>query len=985
MRKDSTISRSGLKVKTMRYLSVFLTFFLINSTAVTAQNTIGIPRIINYTKEVYRAGTQVWDITQDRSGRMYFANDEGLLTFDGHFWKLHPLPNKTNMRSIAITEDGRIYAGGQGELGYFLPDPSGRLQYTSLIPLLPATERSFADIWDIEVMGESVFFRVSDRRILQYRNEHFTSFPAASAWLNLKKCGQKLWAHDREKGLFILKIGRWQPVAGSEKIGNRLVSGIFERGNGRQTILLDDLTALTLTNELLQPDPTFAGRNPKGRIFRAESIKPGGFAVSTISEGCLILDENGGLLQQLSRKEGLQDNNVISVFQDRDGNLWAGLNNGISFIAYNAAIKYIRPNPDNDVSGYSTRIFGDRLFIASSDGVYQTPVIKGSGDLSFSRNAFRRVGQSDGQTWRIEEVNGQLLIAHTLGMFRLDPVSGQAVRISNSPGWLFVPLSPVSPSEHIITGTYGGLRHITFRDGIFRDMGDLQGTYESLRFLTLDNNGEMWASHPYRGIYRIRLDLSRKTYQTELMTDRQGLPSTLGNHVFKVRNQIVFGTTKGVFSFDGTTGKFNPDPFFDSVLGNREVRYLNEDEQGRIWFCSGKDLGVIAPDKSGGKTGLTFFPELRGRILSGFENVYAHDGRNVFIGSEKGVIHIDFEKYRAERNKPGLLLSLAKASGKTDSLLFDGYSPASIVPDRREPIPNLPGSFDAYHFEYSATAYAEAEYMEYSYRLDGYDRKWSEWSTKTEKDYTNLSFGRYRFRVKARNSIDTETNEAGFAFTILPPWYMTVWAWLLYIAAGVAAVVTGSRYQRRKLLKQQLKFEEKQRQMEIIHQLEMEKNEKEIIRLQNEKLENEILLKTRELADTSLHLVERNEALLKVKESLQRLYRDTPQGAHDLKRTLQLINEVEKNDDSWDKFASHFDEVNSNFLRNLRQAHPKLSNTDMKLCAYLELNLASKEIAQLMNISVRGVEIGRYRLRKKLRLESGQSLQEFLEQYRDPT
>lgn len=969
----------------MRPLPLIFSLFLTWSSVGHAQNTIGIPRIINYSKESYRAGTQVWDITQDRSGRMYFANDEGLLTFDGHFWKLHPLPNKTNMRSIAITDDGRIYAGGQGELGYFSPAPNGRLHYTSLIPRLPAGERNFADIWDIEIMGESVFFRVSDRRILQYRNEHFTSFPAASAWLNLKKCGAQLWAHDQENGLFLFRGGRWQPVNGSESIGKRLVSGIFDRGDGRQTILLDDLTALTLSDQGLQSDQAFAGRSTGGRIFRAESIKPGGYAVSTISEGCLILDEQGRLIQQLSRKEGLQDNNVICVFQDRDGNLWTGLNNGISFIAYNAAIKYIRPNPENDVSGYATRILGNRLFIASSDGVYETPVAKGNGDLSFSRNAFRRVGQSDGQTWRIEEVNGQLLIAHTLGMFRLDPASGQAVRFSTTPGWLFVPLSPVNPSEHIISGTYGGLRHITYRDGVFRDMGDLQGTYESLRFLTLDNNGDLWASHPYRGIYRIRLDLSKRTYQSELMTDRQGLPSALGNHVFKVRNQVVFGTTRGVFSFDGTSGKFVPAAYFDTVLGEREVRYLNEDEQGRIWFCSGKDLGVIAPDKADGKTRVTFFPELHGRILSGFENVYAHDGRNVFIGSEKGVIHLDYEKYRGERNRPGLLLSLAKASGKTDSLLYDGYGPHPGASENGSAIPNLPGSFDAYHFEYSATAYAEAEYMEYSYRLDGYDRKWSEWSTKPEKDYTNLSFGRYRFRVKARNSIGTETSEAGFAFTILPPWYLTVWAWLFYIAAGLAAIMTGSRYQRRKLHKQRLKFEEKQRQMEIVHQLEMEKNEKEIIRLQNEKLENEILLKTRELADTSLHLVERNEALLKVKESLQRLYRDTPQGAHDLKRTLQLINEVEKNDDSWDKFASHFDEVNSNFLRNLRQAHPKLSNTELKLCAYLELNLASKEIAQLMNISVRGVEIGRYRLRKKLGLETGQSLQEFLEQYRDPT
>jgi ligand-binding sensor domain-containing protein/DNA-binding CsgD family transcriptional regulator len=975
---------SGKRTQTIRQKALAMVILLASYLTVSGQNTIGIPRIINYAKEVYQAGTQVWDIAQDQSGRMYFANDEGLLTFDGHFWKLHPLPNKTNMRSIALTEDGRIYAGGQGELGYFKADQQGRLQYTSLIPLLPAGERNFADIWDIEILGESVFFRVSDRRILQYRNEHFTSFPAASAWLCLKKSGQNLWAQDRDRGLFLLKGGRWQPVSGSESIGNRLISGIFDRGTGRHTVLLDDLSALTFVNETLLPDRTFAGRGTGGRIFRAESIQPGGYAVSTISEGCLILDEKGRLIQQLSRKEGLQDNNVIQVFQDRDGNLWAGLNNGISFIAFNAAIKYIRPNPDNDVSGYSTRIYRNKLYIASSDGVYETPITNDVGDFSFSRNAFRKVGRSDGQTWRIEEVNGQLLIAHTLGMFRLDPVSGQAALFSSSPGWLFVPLGSVSPSEHILTGTYGGLRHITYRDGVFRDMGDLKGTYESLRFLTLDNNGDLWASHPYRGIYRIRLKLFEKTYQAELLTDKHGLPSALGNHVFKVRNQVVFGTMQGVYFFDATTGRFANVPFFDTVLGKREVRYLNEDEQGRIWFCSGKEMGVIVPDKSGKKTGITFFPELNGRILSGFENVYAHDGRNVFIGSEKGVIHLDFEKYRAERNKPGLLLNLAKASGKTDSILFDGYASAIIAKDEEQTIPNLPGSFDEYHFEYSATAYAEAEYMEYSYRLDGYDRKWSDWSTKPEKDYTNLPHGRYRFRVKARNSMGSETNEAGFAFTILPPWYLTVWAWLCYIAAGMAAIVFGGRYQRKKLQNERVKFEEKQRQMEIVHQLEIEKNEKEIIRLQNEKLENEILLKTRELADTSLHLIERNEALMKVKESLQKLYRDTPQGAHDLKRTLQLINEVEKNDDSWDKFASHFDEVNSNFLQNLRQAHPKLSNTDLKLCAYLELNLASKEIAQLMNISVRGVEIGRYRLRKKLGLETGQSLQEFLEQYRDP-
>jgi DNA-binding CsgD family transcriptional regulator len=118
-----------------------------------------------------------------------------------------------------------------------------------------------------------------------------------------------------------------------------------------------------------------------------------------------------------------------------------------------------------------------------------------------------------------------------------------------------------------------------------------------------------------------------------------------------------------------------------------------------------------------------------------------------------------------------------------------------------------------------------------------------------------------------------------------------------------------------------------------------------------------------------------------VKDSLQRLYRHK-QGDHDIKRTLQLIGEIERNDESWNRFASHYDEINGNFMRNLRQAFPKLTVTDLKLCTYLELNLSSKEIAQLANISVRGVEIARYRLRRKLGLGTEVSLPEFLEKFK---
>jgi DNA-directed RNA polymerase specialized sigma24 family protein len=174
-----------------------------------------------------------------------------------------------------------------------------------------------------------------------------------------------------------------------------------------------------------------------------------------------------------------------------------------------------------------------------------------------------------------------------------------------------------------------------------------------------------------------------------------------------------------------------------------------------------------------------------------------------------------------------------------------------------------------------------------------------------------------------------------------------------------------------------LKFEEEQKRLKYIHQLEVEKNEKEIIKLQNDKLANEVIYKNKELADVSMHLVERSDALIKVKDELQQLYKKTG-GNHDVKKAIQLVNDIEKNNSNWEQFATHFDEINNDFLKKLKAKFPGLTNTDLKVCAYLQLKLSSKEIAQLMNISVRGVEISRYRLRKKLQLSTEKTLNDFL-------
>jgi DNA-binding CsgD family transcriptional regulator len=93
---------------------------------------------------------------------------------------------------------------------------------------------------------------------------------------------------------------------------------------------------------------------------------------------------------------------------------------------------------------------------------------------------------------------------------------------------------------------------------------------------------------------------------------------------------------------------------------------------------------------------------------------------------------------------------------------------------------------------------------------------------------------------------------------------------------------------------------------------------------------------------------------------------------------IKQLEEDDQIDQEWDQFAKHFDKVHSDFVMQLKTKHPDISPNEVKLCSYLRMNLSSKEIAQLLNISLRGVEISRYRLRKKLNLQGGENLFDYL-------
>lgn len=958
----------------MKKVCLLITLVMLRQ-IVCAQNTIGIPNITNYFKQEYNAGRQNWGIAQDSRGIMYFANNNGLLSFDGTFWRTYPIPNATIVRSLAIDKNDRIYIGGQQEFGYFSPNKRGELEYTSLRRLLQKNDNDFADVWAIKIVEQKVYFH-SNKRIFEYANGVLQSYPSVY-WGFLGYANDQLLAFEYQKGLLYYKDGTWLP---------RIKVGALPQGIQLKAVvnLGNDSVMLTSVAHglfILKGDTVTAFTSPDIKdiaaknIFGACLLSPDKIALSTNIGGCIVIDKKGNFIQRLTKGEGIQNNNVLSLFVDRDKNLWLGLDNGIDLVSYSNAIKNIFPEPIDRNTGYTSIVHNNRLYLGVATGLYKADLAGGGNDISYTKSSFSLVENSKGQVWNVSEVNGQLLMGHSQSAFIVN--DNKATLLDKRTGfWIFVPLYDSVPSSVIIAGTYNGINFYNYSNGRITPSND-QVTFESARYV-VKNKNIIWAIHPYKGLYMVSFNEKKQPVVTNY-PDKKKILSQNHNHLYRIAGRMVLTTDNGIFEFDDAVNDFVPSIYFKKIFGDTPIDYLKDDKFGNIWFCSRKRVGVA--ERGNGNYNITYLPELDDKIMSnGFENINIIDSNNVLIAAEKGFFHINYARYKKSRYKLTTLIRKVQVDAKMEDVIYGGYD--------QPVIPDIEYASNSLHFECSAITYGQ-QTTTYSYFLKGFDKDWSAWGRKTDKEYTNLPPGKYVFQAKSRNYLDNESPVASFAFTILPPWYRTWWAYLLYAVLLFAILYwfyknQQHKYRKRealKLLQQQQRYAEEQKQLQIMHELQMGKREKEIIELKNEKLQADIEHKNSQLASTAMNLVRKMEIFSKVKDDLNSFKNneELKPASKELQKIIRLIDSELDVTQEWEQFTDHFDQVHSNFLKKLKEQYPDLSPTELKMAAYLRLNLTSKEIAHLMSISIRGVETGRYRLRKKLGLTSNEtSLYDFL-------
>ena len=958
-------------------LFVVLFQLLHNADTLAQSVNLGNPPVLNFSKKEYKAGTQTWDVTQDKNGVMWFANNEGLLEFDGTHWRLYPLDNGTIVRSVQAGPDGKIYAGGQGDFGYFSPNDQGRLVYHSLKSLLPESERRFGDVWNIQALPEGVFFR-TDNQLFRFDGRQITTlFPPGASLRFMGRWKGKLLVQDGNHLLYVFENGRLRRLGNPDAFEHGTISAVL-------AIHPDTILFTTIKDGIFffdghsfapwkTQDDQFLKTN---RIYCAGQLADGKIALGTSLNGLATLDGQRRIFHQVNKKSGLQNNTVLSLYAPRNGSLWLGLDNGIDFVDLHSPFSTLFPDGDLQGTGYSAQIFNGNIYFGTNTGLYATAWK--SYYLPGERRSFSLVKNSEGQVWSLNELDGYLLAGHHEGAFEVQNL--HARRLTNLQGiWKFVQMSP----DIAVAGHYNGLALFRKTANGWTFEGPLEGLAESSRILAKDNQGYIWMAHPYRGIYRIRVHPAERNVEAEFFNDRQGLPSDMGNHLFQLGEKIVYTGEKGVFDFDAAKGRFVPNQTFNQLFGEKtRVKYLRQDDAGNIWYVTGEETGVLLVESGAleKKVRKVAIPELKEKLIGGFQFLLPVNAQNVFVATGQGFILFNLAAYTSGDSTIRLVMHEIRLKGNTDSLLYGGHASgqalagAIVVPSNRNTL----------HFAFSATDYPGGEYIRYAHFLEGAERGWSDWDTKPDLTFNNLNPGDYTLRIKAVNQHGLESAELTWSFKILPPWYASRLAYFFYFIL-LLGLVAGIIYRQQKRFEQEkIELQTLHKHREEQHRLHARRSEEAINRLQNEKLEAEVNHKNQELASATLHLVQKSEILNTIKVALERLKRKTPASSDlgkEIERIIRIVDHDASIDADWEQFSYNFDQVHSDFLKRLSSHYAHLSPNDYKLCAYLRMNLSSKEIASLMNISVRGVEASRYRLRKRLGLDTETNLSEFLIQF----
>ncbi|MFP9098730.1 triple tyrosine motif-containing protein [Flavobacterium sp. RHBU_24] len=933
----------------------------------TQVKNIGLPKIINYKKSDYQGGSQNWDIAQDSHGNMYFANTAGLLQFNGTSWNKYTIPNVT-VRCLKIHKDGRIYVGGYDEFGYFEANSKGKLVYHSVSKLAtPNSKRIIDFVWKVHIVNDEVFFQTFFRTYL-YKNNRLTIIEPPNKFQFSFLADGKLYFQDITAGLLEYRQGHLIPLPGTKVFNGTEVWGILPFTEGKLLIitmdkglyLYDFATAVPWeceANDIIRKNNSLGGRILNDRFM----------VLNSVQDGIIICDMNGRVVQHINNEKGLLNNTALSSFIDNTGNLWLGLDNGIGYININSPFTYLGGSFGLS-SVYSCGLYNDNLYVATNQGVYSHPW-----QNPFKEKSFKFIEGTTGQAWGLEVFGGELFCLHNRGLLLINGMKAGRW-LDNKKGYLGLKALP-GHHNYLIASNYQGFAIIEKTASGWEFRNQIEGfDVSDSKFVTDGKN--VWLRKNMI-MYKLKLSDDLRRFTVTATYDALSANVKKITSVQHLNGKIYLQGNNRFFTYNSASDRFTEDKAMTAVFKSVPlIRYCFEDNKGNIcYFYGDSAMGMLMKQAGGNyKNVQSPFAALSGNLVYFFESVNAIDNNNIFIGLTEGLVHYNPDLHYGSSLKPKAFIK--SFSFAEDTLYTGNRNDFKDI--------SIPFKDNNVKFNFSSPTYDNPENLKFSYRLEGFDNKWSNWTNVPVKEYTNLHEGSYKMQVKVLNSSGAESSAANVSFIVNPPIYRHPLAYLFYVLIVVLGVYIVRRRLRQKIRQNRYYETLEQRRLYLERETKIRQEqyelEKEIERLKNEQLKVKILTKDKELVSNSLQVVKKNKMLNGIISKLKDINPESldESSRQQFSKLNKTISKELNTDKSWNNLEKHIRNVHFEFLKRLKDKYPAITPREMDLATYLLMNMSTKEIAEIMNISDGGVELARYRLRKKLNLERKENLTGFL-------
>ncbi len=897
------------------------------------------PVVRLWDKNDHGAANQMWSATCDEDGIMYFGNASGLLSFDSQRWDITPIPGGNIIRSV-FYDQGRIYVGSFEEFGYYQQLSDGTLVYTSLSDRLEGFSMNNDEIWTICRLGNRIIFHSFVTLFVYNTSNNRVSPIDTKAFIEnigIDSDGRLLCSADGFSELNP-EDGTRTPLPHPWR--GRMVA-VLPRGNSGDLIITrDEGIYLWKDSALSRWKTDCEDRLLGGMINRAALTSEGDIILGSSLYGCTAIRPNGSKIWSIDASDVLNGNTVLGICENREKDIFLCLDSGIALVDCHSGIRYISSLNSHVGTVYCAQYRAPYLYIGSNQGLYIGMLDRGS--LSLTNTV--QIKDIKGPVLYLKEIDGQILCGSNTDTYLLSGLRAERLSSDNA-GGSCIAKGVIEGQEVLVEGTYTKLSIYKKTGGRWRFSNRVEGFLQPVSSIDIDFTGTVWAGHNSRGLYRIRLDenLEKVTSQTfhPTLDGRDGKIK-----VKRIGGRSVFYDRTRFYTYNDMTDSIMLYPALNERFGGLEgVVNICEASGRRYWLLTANE--AVLMDAGEDRRPLN-------RISYGLFNSGSVDELKEIKPGPEGWTIMTLNNSLAfipdgtpsePVFRPHLTLSRVSVSGN------DGRGEENLALDR--PLV-WNHSSKLVQFTYTYPFYNGIGDKHMEYRLHGRDELFRP-AAGEKIDLSHLDEGKYTLEVRVTDNAGEVLDSTVTRFRIRPPLWRSIPAHILY-AVTVLAILAYIY-------------------LSIRHKIESDRRE-----LENRRLESELNAKSREIASTTMSLINKNKILSDLKEELQ-VQKNAMGGAYPDKYYHKIISEIDSqisSEQDWQLFQQNFDRIHGDFFKILKSRYPTLTDSDLRFCSYLCMNLSSKEIASMMNISLKGVEAARYRIRKKLALPSEISLSSFL-------